>query len=167
MAPRERAHAQYMSWVASTVSEHGWAISGRHGDRHAPPWAYSVGMWLSIQVPELIVCGLPVENGASLINAVGARLADGAEFTPDDVVTDACPAALSFRPVHVSWRRSGLLPASDTFYGMVRPPYLQLAWSDSDGRFPGESGFSRGLEPMQPLLWLPREDNPPSPWTRL
>jgi hypothetical protein len=20
---------------------------------------------------------------------------------------------------------------------------------------------------MQPLLWLPRDDNPPSPWTRL
>jgi hypothetical protein len=158
---------QYMSWVATTVGEHGWAISGRHGDRHAPPWAYSVGMWLSAQVPELIICGLPVENGASLINAIGARICEGAEFTPDDVLNDACPAALTFRPVHVSWRERGLLPASDRFYGMVRPPYLQVVWSDKEGRFPGEAGFSPAFEPMQPLLWLPRADNPPSPWTRL
>jgi hypothetical protein len=78
-----------------------------------------------------------------------------------------CPATLTFRPVHVSWRKSELLPASDSFYGMVRPPYLQVVWSDSDGRFPGEAGFSSAFEPMQPMLWLPRADNPPSPWTRL
>jgi len=50
-ADRDCEHAAYMSWVAATVGEHGWAISGRHGDEAAPPWAYSVGMWLSCQVP--------------------------------------------------------------------------------------------------------------------
>jgi Domain of unknown function (DUF4262) len=164
---RDGEHADYMGWVAATVGEYGWAISGRHGDRHTPPWAYSVGLWLSAQVPELVICGLPVENGAAIINAIGARLAEGAEFTPDDMLVDACPAALTFRPVDVSWRKGGLFPTSDDFYGMVRPPYLQVVWSDREGRFPGEAGFSEAFEPMQPLLWLPRADNPPSPWTRL
>ena len=164
---RADAHAEYMSWVATTVGEHGWAISGRHGDRSAPPWAYSVGMWLASQATELIVCGLPVENGASIINTIGARISGGTDFTADDVVTDVCPAALTFRPVHVSWRDGRLFPASDAFYGMVRPPYLQVVWSDKEGRFPGEAGFSAAFDPMQPLLWLPRDDNPPSPWTRL
>src|SRR5579871_3314958 len=60
----------YLSWVAATVGEHGWAISGRHGDEMAPPWAYSVGMWLTCQAPELVVCGLPVERAAAIINAI-------------------------------------------------------------------------------------------------
>src|ERR1700760_4411554 len=81
-ADRYPEHAAYMSWVAATVGEHGWAISGRHGDEAAPPWAYSVGMWLSCQVPELVLCGLPVENGAAIINAIGARIADGADYCP-------------------------------------------------------------------------------------
>jgi hypothetical protein len=157
-----------MSWVAATVGEHGWAISGRHGDEAAPPWAYSVGMWLTCQGPELVLCGLPVENAASIINAIGVRVADGADLSPGDVVDDVCPAPLTLRPVDDSWRASsGLLGISDTFYGMVRPPYLQVVWPDKNGRFPWEQGFQAAFDRMQPLLWLHRDDNPPSPWTRL
>jgi hypothetical protein len=158
----------YMSWVAATVGEHGWAISGRHGDAAAPPWAYSVGMWLSCQVPELVLCGLPVENAASIINAIGARAADGEDFGPDDVLEGICPAPLAFRPVEPGWRAAdGLLAFSDSFYGMVRPPYLQVVWSDRNGRFPWEAGFQPAFNRMQPMLWLPPDDNPPSAWTRL
>jgi hypothetical protein len=165
---RDPERAAYMSWVAATVSEHGWAISGRHGDEVAPPWAYSVGMWLTSQAPELVLCGLPVDNAASIINAIGARIADGADFGPDDVLEDVCPAPLAFRPVEASWRSpDGLLAISDAFYGMVRPPYLQVVWSDKEGRFPWDLGFQAAFDRMQPLLWLPRDDNPPSPWTRL
>jgi hypothetical protein len=165
---RAAERAAYMSWVAATVGEHGWAVSGRHGDEAAPPWAYSVGMWVSGQVPELVLCGLPVESAAAIINAVGARVADGAEYAPGDLLDDICPAPLALRQVERSWRETdGLLGISNAFYGMVRPPYLQVVWSDKSGRFPWDRGFQAALTGMQPLLWLPRDDNPPSPWTRL
>jgi len=167
-ADREAEHAAYMSWVAATVGEHGWAVSGRHGDKAAPPWAYSVGMWVSCQTPELVLCGLPVDNGAAIINAIGARIADGADYSPGDLLDDICPAPLALRPVESSWRKTdGLLGISNSFYGMVRPPYLQVVWSDRNGNFPWDQGFQRELDRMQPLLWLPRDDNPPSAWTRL
>lgn len=121
-----------------------------------PPWAYSVGMWVSCQTPELVLCGLPVENGAGIINAIGARLADGAEYSSGDVLDDICPAPLALRPVESSWRATdGLLGISNAFYGMVRPPYLQVVWSDRNGRFPWDQGFQPELTRMQPLLWLP------------
>jgi hypothetical protein len=172
--PGEVAH---LNWVAATVGEYGWAVSGSRAEGKTPPWAYSIGMWLTCmapagmppagQSPELILCGLPVEGAASIINAVGARVADGVEVTPDTVLDDVCPTPLAFRPVELSWRKTRLLTISDAFYGMVRVPYLQVVWSDPSGRFPWERGFQRGFERRQPMLWLPRDDNPPSPWTRL
>jgi uncharacterized protein DUF4262 len=162
--PRQLA---YLNWVAATVGEYGWAVSGTRGGDQEPPWAYSVGMWLSNAGPELIVCGLPLESAASIINAIGARVADGADIAPGVMLDDVCQAPLTFRPVDMSWRSSGLMSVSDAFYGMVRPPYLQVVWPDKNDRFPMDPGFQRGFEEMQPMLWLPRDDNPPSPWTRL
>ena len=126
----------HLNWVAATVGEYGWAVSGSRADRKAPPWAYSIGMWLTCQVPELILCGLPVEDAASIINAIGARAADGVEITPETVLDDVCPTPIAFRPVDLSWRKSRLLTVSDRFYGMVRVPYLQVVWSDAEQPVP-------------------------------
>jgi hypothetical protein len=166
-AEPDAGQAAHLSWVASTVGEYGWAVSGCRAEGRVPPWAYSIGMWLTCQGPELVLCGLPVEAAASIINAVGARLADGADLTPETVLDDVGPTPIGFRPVELSWRQTRLLAISDAFYGMVRVPYLQVVWSDPDGRFPWQRGFQRGLERRQPLLWLPQDDNPPSAWTRL
>jgi hypothetical protein len=156
-----------MNWITTQIGEHGWAVSGIHGDGQLPPWAYSVGMWLTCQSAELVACGIPARNGAGIINAIGSRIADGDQIGPDDVITDICPAPLTVRPVDLSWRMTSLFALSDEFYGFVRPPYLQVVWADMNGRFPWEPGFQTDFLDMQPLLWLPRDDNPPSPWTRI
>ena len=157
----------YMNWVTTQIGEHGWAVPGIEGDDRALPWAYSVGMWLTCQTAELVVCGVPVQNAAGIINAIGSRIADGDEIGPDDELRDICPAPLTIRPVDLSWRTTSMFAVSDEFYGFVRPPYLQVVWADRNGRFPWEPRFQPAFHGRQPLLWLPRDDNPPSPWTRL
>jgi hypothetical protein len=156
-----------MNWVTSQIGRQGWAVPGVSGDGQAPPWAYSVGMWLSCQSAELIICGAPLENTTGIIDEIGARFAEGAEMGPGDVIDGICPAALTFRPVDLSWRTTGMFSVSDEFYGFVRPPYLQVVWADRNGRFPWEPWFQSEFEGAQPLLWLPRDDNPPGPWTRI
>ncbi len=166
-AGQDPDHLAYMTWITTRIGEHGWAVPGVYGDDQAPPWAYSVGMWLTCQSPELIVCGVPVQNAAGLINAIGGRIADGEQIGADDVLRDVCPAPLAIRPVDLSWRMTSMFAVSDEFYGFVRPPYLQVVWADRNGRFPWEPGFATAFLGMQPLLWLPRDDNPPTPWTRI
>jgi uncharacterized protein DUF4262 len=166
-AGRDPDHTAYMNWVTSQIGQRGWAVPGVSGDDQAPPWAYSVGMWLTCQSAELIVCGAPLENMTGIIDAIGARFADGAEIGPDDLIDDVCPATLALRPVDLSWRTTSMFSVSDEFYGFVRPPYLQVVWADRNGRFPWEPRFQPAFEGSQPLLWLPRDDNPPGPWTRI
>jgi hypothetical protein len=157
-----------MNWITAQIGEHGWAVSGIHDDDgQLPPWGYSVGMWLTCQSAELIACGIPARNAAGIINAIGSRVADGDQIGPDNVLTDICPAPLTVRPVDLSWRMTSLFALSDEFYGFVRPPYMQVVWADTNGLFPWEPGFLTDFHGMQPLLWLPRDDNPPSPWTRI
>jgi hypothetical protein len=67
----------------------------------------------------------------------------------------------------MSWRMTSMFAVSDSFYGWVRPAYLQVVWPDRGSRFPWEPGFDPGFEGDQPLLWLPRDDHPPGSWTRL
>jgi len=160
-------HVTYMNWVSGQIGEQGWAVPGILGDDGLPPWAYSVGLWLTSQFPELVVCGAPMENMTGIVNAIAARVTDGAEIGPDDVIEDICPARLVLRPVHLTWRMTSIFEVSDEFYGFVRPPYLQVVWADRNGRFPWEPRFQDAFADAQPILWLPRDDNPPSPWTRI
>ena len=160
-------HLTYMNDVASQISEHGWSVSGILGDGGLPPWVYSVGLWLTSHFPELVVCGAPMENMTGIVNTIAGRVSDGADVSPDDVIEDICPARLLLRPVHLSWRMTSMFEVSDEFYGFVRPPYLQVVWADRNGVFPWEPRFEPEFADAQPILWLPRDDNPPSPWTRI
>ena len=53
-----------MQAVADDIHAVGWSVSAVLGDEIAPPWAYTIGLWLSYQGPELTMFGLPVEQAA-------------------------------------------------------------------------------------------------------
>jgi len=84
-----------------------------------------------------------------------------------DHIDGICPCSLTVRPVDESWRMTSMFAVSDRYHGYVRPPYLQVVWPDRRDRFPGDPGFHFKYEGRQPLLWLPRDDNPPAIWTRI
>ena len=67
-----------MRAVAGDIRTVGWSVSAVLGDEIAPPWAYTIGLWLSHQGPELTMFGLPVEHMTIILNSVGERIANGA-----------------------------------------------------------------------------------------
>lgn len=156
-----------MSAVSLDVGRFGWSVQVVPGDEYAPPWAYTVGLWASHRTPEFIMAGLPVEHMTIILNAVAERVADGENIDVADQVDGICPCSLTVRPVHASWRGTNMLAISDRYYGYVRPGYLQVAWPDRRGRYPGDRGFQGRYDGRQPMLWLPIEDHPPGAWTWL
>lgn len=157
----------HMAWIVAQVSAIGWAVPGVAIDGAAPPWAYSVGLWASYGTPDLAAFGRPLRQLGAIVNSLATRIADGASVSVGDEFDDACPSRLAVRDIHVSWRMIPMFGASDQFHGYVRPPMLQVVWADRGGAFPWEPRFEPGFAGAQPMLWLPVDDHPPGPWTRL
>jgi hypothetical protein len=155
-----------MGAVSRDVSTTGWSIQVVPGDENAPPWAYTVGLWASYRAPEFTMAGLPVEHMAIILNAIAERVAAGESIDVADEINGICPCSLTVRPVHASWRHTNMFTISDRYYGYVRPGYLQVAWPDRRGRYPGDRGFQTRYDGRQPMMWLPVEDHPPGAWTR-
>jgi hypothetical protein len=70
------------------------------------------------------------------------------------------------RPVDESWYPD-LFGMGMHFYRRPPLPMLQLIWPDRHGRFPWEPDVGERCRTYQPMLWLPKDDHPPSMWTRL
>ena len=159
-----------MQAVSDDIAATGWSVASVPGGTLAPPWTYTVGLWLSSHGPELTMAGLPNEHMTIILNAIADRVADGVSVDVADNIDGICPCTLTIRPVHASWRRTSMFLLSDRCFGYAlgsRPPYLQVVWPDRRGLYPGDPGFQARYEGRQPMLWLPVEDHPPSAWTRI
>src|SRR2546421_10980286 len=151
-----------MQAVADDIRAVGWSVSAVLGDEIAPPWAYTVGLWLSYSGPELTMFGLPVEHMTVILNAIGERIANGAPIEAGDQIDGICPCSLTIRPVHESWRMTSMFAVSDRYHGYVRPPYLQVVWPDRREHYPGDPRVQFKYEGRQPPLGLPRDHHPPT-----
>src|SRR6201997_5274858 len=84
-----------MQAVADDIRTVGWSVSAVLGDEIAPPWAYTIGLWLSHQGPELTMFGLPVEHMTVILNSIGERIARGAPIEAGDLIDGICPRPLA------------------------------------------------------------------------
>jgi hypothetical protein len=141
--------------IAWHVESHGWSVVALPEEHGLPGWAYTVGMWHTLGVPEVCVFGLRVRDMHRRLNEVGARVRAGLRLQPGAVVDDVLPGPpLVVRPVHESWHED-LFPFAIDFYGRPPLPVVQLEWPPVDDA------------DRQPSLWLPKDDHPPSLWTRV
>ena len=101
-----------MKAVTDDIRTVGWSVSAVLGDEIAPPWAYTVGLWLSHQGPELAMYGLPLEHMTVILNSVADRIANGAAIEAgsnviavwvgvDIIGTNEIPAAITNGDAHL------------------------------------------------------------------
>jgi hypothetical protein len=158
-----------MAAISAEIEEAGWTTVAIDSADVAPPWAYTVGMWITHRGADLAMFGVPADLARDVFGVLGERMADGWMPAPGDVIDDLGRRPLKLCRIHVSWRETSLFAFNDMCHGIVRPPMLQVVWPDSGGRFPGEARGpvrARACD-IQPMCWLPTEDNPPGPWAQL
>lgn len=122
------------------VDTHGWAIMCVYAQA---PVCYTLGLFATKGLPELVVSGLPPETGQSILNTLASRLVTGElklDSTKDYAdVFEGFPAR--FRPLPPE--TAELLNLAQAFApaGYVAPAW-QLLWPGTDGRFPGDTDCS-------------------------
>ena len=142
--------------VLSHVEDYGWHISGIKADdqQGTPPYAFSVGLYYTLEVPELLVVGLPLVESAPLINVMGALLKSGKRFICETPRTDLLPGrSVLMRPVMPRHYRAELGYAVWFYRDLPRIfPCWQVIWSDTGGRFPWEAKVDPRVSQVQTLF---------------
>jgi len=140
--------AQFKQQRLDMIAQHGWMIQGVGAGEGEPSFSYTIGL-TEKNLPELITIGLPLQVAHSILNELARRSSIGQSIEGEHT-------NLANMPLRVRVVES--LKIIETKYAMgvsdVYPThhrqYLQLVWPDTEGRFPGESGYDseRFRQPM-------------------
>lgn len=146
----------YEKDLVANVREHGWqgtsVFPAADDEEPGPGFCYSIGFWRTASIPEILIVGLPMNVGHSVLARIHELAGEG--FVPpvgvpvsDVMVGYDCfffpiaPAAYGEYPLSANW-----------FYGNEDYPCLQLVWTDEAGLFPWQAGFNERFRDDQPDL---------------
>jgi hypothetical protein len=133
------------------VREHGWHRMNVFADDHGPDFNYTTGFWLA-GFPEIIVFAMKPELASDVLWDMFRSQKSGTNYPAGAVTNDifanlpACliPVSKKYYREYLGWGR--------WFYGGDSFSCLQLVWTDREGLFPWQSGFSSEFDGLQPDL---------------
>jgi hypothetical protein len=114
-----------------------------------PAFSYTIGLYDTRHVPEIITCGLPGKTAQNALNYPATLLVDGADLTAGRISNVLGNVDVEFKLVDPKWSKILMLSAG-WFHGKSSFPALQLIFPDLENRFPWEEGFNAFFD--QPLL---------------
>src|SRR6266498_957426 len=127
-----RERGPWDQWVHDTVADVGWAVVAISGET---PYAFTIGLWHSYEVPEVAMFGLREQDMQIWLNSCVRllRSRDIGDAVPFDGVLEKFPVQL--RAISPTWHRALFGPACG-YYGTADVPVRQLVWPDREGRWP-------------------------------
>lgn len=147
--PKERAAEEK---CLADIAEHGLHVLRVFGDDEWPGFVYSVGLYHSFQIPEIIILGLKPELSHATLNEIARRAQEGERFRVGDSIDGLLEGfSTVLRPVrrelvepHFGWDR--------WFYDGAEFPTAQLVWPTTAGVWPWDAATSADFRARQPLL---------------
>jgi len=132
-----------------TIEEFGWQNLHITADAVCPRFSYTIGVYDTSAIPELITIGLPSGTAQHALNEAIELMKEGVDLTVGrhrDVVGSV---EVEFRPVDPKWIHHIMLRVNGYYEG-ADVPVLQLIYPDLENRFQGDEGFNSYFE--QPVL---------------
>jgi hypothetical protein len=139
--------------VIEDVQQYGWHIAAIEDDPEGPAFAYSIGIYHTLKLPEIIIFGLSsTDTMANIINTIGAEMQKGTKFE-DWMESNQILNGYNcmFRQVDESFYPEYLGYAM-WFHRPDDFPVLQCVWPDRQGYYPWQPQFPAELYACQPVL---------------
>jgi hypothetical protein len=158
---------ELLASIHGNVEQIGWSLVGVHGGPTYPSWTYTIGLIKSFDHPELIVVGLPPNDGGAFLNELGERIKAGVVLAAGDEL-DAWDKRWRLAEVHPSHWTTDRFAVWVEYHGTIRhllePRALQVVWPDEAGNFPGEPGWNHALDRARRDLSEPATEPPTGGW---
>lgn len=141
--------------LLADVEQFGWHVVGIEADEHGPGYAFSVGLYHTLDQPEILLLGLSHTIAAQLINLIGDAMQAGTTFRDGDIrdeIAEGFP--LAFRAVPREYYRD-YVGYAGWFYESPDFPLLQCIWPDKRRRFPWDTGCETACAELQRLVNQP------------
>lgn len=141
-------HAETFRKTLETIGEYGWQSMIINGDPQTR-FAYTVGAYDTMKVPELIVVGLTNETGHASLHRAIQLLRERVNVTEGRHRNIVGEVEVEFRPVAMAWI-AHVMCRTQWYYGGENIPVLQIIYPDLEGHFQWDSPFEEYFR--QPLL---------------
>lgn len=154
----------------SDVATHGWHVINVLPELDSPAFSYSIGMFATLEHPEVIIIGLSSSSAHGIINGLGDQVREGKRFAAGNVYDDLLEGyKATFRVVPAAQFRN-YLGYARWYYEGDDFAALQLVYPDSQGRWPWDPAATADFRQSQPVIvdegdppWLDKEKRSRNP----
>jgi hypothetical protein len=148
---RVEADNEYERKLLQNIESHGWQCTSVGAGDGEPGYSYTIGLYHSFGVPELMIVGLSPATSHAILG-VAADAARNGRPLPLDEPTSLLIEGYTcvFAKVPVERYDDYVLSASWYYQGHEFPLY-QVVWPSKDGVFPWEAGASEAFCSAQPV----------------
>lgn len=141
--------------LLADIQRKGWHHFAVRGGDGQPGFTFSVGHFLNLNHPELIVLGLKDSLASRLLDSAAVRIRGlNKPYQPYRLYNDIADGLeVMFLPVAFPHYKE-YLGFANWFYQSLPAPYpaLQMVWPDPKGVFPWQPGYDARFHRAQPLL---------------
>ena len=138
--------------LRTDVEEYGWHVLNVFSEDGGPAFSYSIGLFHTLDHPEIFIIGLPSRIAHPLINSVGEVIRAGRKLEAGEVNSDLLAGHdCTFREVPRHAFEEYFGRAID-FYEGKNFQVLQLVYPDDEGRWPWAEGVEEDFRLRQPVL---------------
>lgn len=144
--------------MLATIDKHGWQTTSVLAEEGSPPFSYTIGLYHSYGIAELIVFGLKPNTAHGIFSLVAAAAKNGNPLALDEP-TNALLESYSclFVKVPRSEYENYVLSAR-WYYEGVEFPLYQVVWPSKDGYFPWHEKVEKAFAATQPVLGAQNND---------
>lgn len=136
--------------LLSDIQEYGWHVVKVMADGTEPGFSYSIGIYKSLGLPEIVIVGLPSDLAHQLINLIGSDLKKGKSYQSGDYYDDIIENYKCYMLEVEKSRFKEYFGYGTWYYKGDNFPVLQCIYPSKDNIYPWD--WPEGERGFQPLL---------------